>query len=131
MGNHFIKKCYRCKKVISQCRCLGPKKEEWGICQDCTKPHDIPSTGEPQTAYGAGKKYVEEGWEEIKPQLKAIEEDLHGIKRCPFCDHAGIEIGTIPSGSFPNYTAWCENCGATIGGCDSKEAAIKAWNERA
>ncbi len=129
MGNHFIKKCYRCKKVINQCRCPGPKKEEWGICKDCTKPHDIDPAAVPQTAYGAGKKYVEDGWEELKPQLKAIEEELHGIKRCPFCGHGTIEVAKhLTSGQ---YYAWCEGCGVTLSGCSSSEAVIKAWNERA
>ena len=35
--SHFIEKCKKCKRVISQCRCPGPKEERWSLCTDCEK----------------------------------------------------------------------------------------------
>lgn len=35
MHSHFIIRCKNCQKVISQCRCMGPKKESWSLCDSC------------------------------------------------------------------------------------------------
>lgn len=36
--SHFIENCKNCKKVISQCRCPSPDKEQrWGVCESCKK----------------------------------------------------------------------------------------------
>ena len=37
MSEHFVKKCKYCRVVIVQCRCMGPKVEEIGICDACKK----------------------------------------------------------------------------------------------
>lgn len=36
-GEHFVIKCETCSVVISQCRCIGPKTVELGLCDNCAK----------------------------------------------------------------------------------------------
>ena len=33
--SHYIKKCRTCERVISQCRCPGPKEIQWDVCKGC------------------------------------------------------------------------------------------------
>lgn len=35
MSEHYIKHCAYCDTVISQCRCPGPKKLQYGVCAAC------------------------------------------------------------------------------------------------
>ena len=45
MHNHFIEKCKKCQSIISQCRCIDPKKIiKWSLCQDCANPKPQTST---------------------------------------------------------------------------------------
>lgn len=32
---HYMEKCEKCDKVISSCRCRGPKEVRYGLCKDC------------------------------------------------------------------------------------------------
>ena len=36
-GNHYVKKCSECKRVVEQCRCIGPKPVIWVVCDFCKK----------------------------------------------------------------------------------------------
>lgn len=35
MSEHYIKRCKNCQTVIGQCRCMGPKKTIWEMCEKC------------------------------------------------------------------------------------------------
>lgn len=36
MHGHFVMKCSKCEKVISQCRCMdGNKPVRYCVCQEC------------------------------------------------------------------------------------------------
>lgn len=43
--SHFIEVCEKCRTVINQCRCMGPKTEKPGLCDDC-KPPGVPKSWE-------------------------------------------------------------------------------------
>lgn len=46
--NHFIKRCIKCKTVMAQCRCPGPKEEQWGICEECLEDAGGPGPETPK-----------------------------------------------------------------------------------
>jgi len=35
-GTHITVICQKCKTIISQCRCLGPKAESYSLCENCS-----------------------------------------------------------------------------------------------
>lgn len=41
--SHYREVCEKCRTVISQCRCTGPKIEKLGLCDDC-KPPGVPKS---------------------------------------------------------------------------------------
>lgn len=53
---------------------------------------------------------------------------MDDLKPCPFC---GSNDLTICYNVLRTYTCVnCYKCGAEGGGCETKEEAIEAWNER-
>jgi len=43
MGEHYVKKCKKCKRIIEQCRCMDPYKtviwvDECDICKENKQP---------------------------------------------------------------------------------------------
>jgi len=48
MGEHFVRKCKYCYKVLGSCRCPGPNKVTvWDVCDDCkVRDHLLHPTNE-------------------------------------------------------------------------------------
>ena len=51
---HFKKVCRKCGAVIAQCRCIGPKTVEYGICEKCAQKNASATTRSPEAA-GSGE----------------------------------------------------------------------------
>lgn len=78
MSGHFIQKCRRCDATIGQCRCIGPKHVEYGLCQTCaTLP---PSGGKAETG-----KLTHEHEDLSPPRQRACCPKCGGQLKTEFC----------------------------------------------
>lgn len=62
MSDHFIEKCEKCEKVVSQCRCMSPNKTiRWTICDECRRktlrPNEKTLRAMKDLESGKGKTY--------------------------------------------------------------------------
>jgi len=71
-SGHYRLTCQECKKVIRQCRCPGPKSEQYGICELC----DVPVVKAQEEASVAEKKSSASGPKEISVQYINRDEDF-------------------------------------------------------
>ena len=73
---------------------------------------------------------------EVIPRLRVEQwldhwyKDYKKLHICPFCKSDNVEVTEAPKGIFKKpFFVLCRDCGARGSGHDTKERAIKAWNE--
>lgn len=59
---------------------------------------------------------------------------MEDLKPCPFCGHTdSLQVSWVHSESFKQVicSALSDGCGASSGGYESEDEAVKIWNTRA